>query len=96
MQLEVMLGWTNEALEKQCVAVLVRDLDFRHHAQVMQDAGDILAMLFDSVVDEIPHSVSAGNVEFPVLLDDFPLRQVHENTVLDSLPAGIGVNTLTE
>ena len=51
----------------------------------MTDTGEILARLFQGILNDRPHRRGAGERVFPVLLDGIDLAQVHEDPVLDGL-----------
>lgn len=74
----------------------ISDGELRHRRDVMADTGYILTGLFQCLFDDRPHRRRASEGMFPVLADGVGLAQVYEDTVLDGLGAGVGVDGLTE
>ena len=74
----------------------VADGELRHRGDVVADTGYVLAGFIEGFLDDRPYGGRASEGMFPVLADGIGLAQVHEDTVLDGLGAGVGVDGFTE
>lgn len=66
-----------------------------HRPDVVQDTGEVFSVA-DGLIDDGPNRIGAGHGHFPLLLNDFELGEVDEDTVGDGLLATVGKDDWTE